>query len=405
MFFTKDDFKHKTASEFSIPLCGKCGFYKYCNTPKMSPVGKGKKKILILTEHPTNTEDITGKLLSGEGGAQIHSILNSLNINLKRDCWVSSALICHPNKKVTEKEIEYCRPNFLTTLKVLQPVVIIPMGKLAIECIIRYVWKDEKTDSIDKWVGWKIPSQKINTWICPTFSPEFLLENPNPAKTLAVTKHFKQARDIIGKPWKVIPDYNKDVIVSYSSDDVGKTIKGMMESERPLAFDYETDRLKPDSKESQIICCSVSDGKKSVAYPWDKRTAMITQQLLKSDIPKIGANIKFEERWTKRIFGHGVKNWKWDTVLAAHWLDCRSGVTSVKFQSFVRLGCEDYDSDIKPFLQADGTNKPNRIKELPIDKLLTYCALDSLLEYKIAESQWWESGYSLLSECQKWEKV
>ena len=119
---------------------------------------------------------------------------------------------------------------------------------------------------------------------------------------------------------------------------------------------------------------------------------MAMKDFLKSKTPKIGANDKFEERWCLKHLGISVKNWVWDTVLAAHCLDNRPGITSVKFQAFVRLGVEDYDSSVKPFLEGAGGNGRNRIREVDVGKFLLYCGLDSLLEYKVAKIQAREMG-------------
>jgi hypothetical protein len=105
------------------------------------------------------------------------------------------------------------------------------------------------------------------------------------------------------------------------------------------------------------------------------------------DIPKIAANAKFEERWTRKTFGHGINKWDFDTMLAAHLLDNKPGVCGLKFQAFVKLGQESYNDHIEPYLKADGSNEENRIKEIAIKELLIYNGLDSLLEWKLAKIQ------------------
>jgi DNA polymerase I-like protein with 3'-5' exonuclease and polymerase domains len=110
-----------------------------------------------------------------------------------------------------------------------------------------------------------------------------------------------------------------------------------------------------------------------------------TSLILKSRIPKIGCNIKFENNWTKTHLGHNVKNWWFDTMVAAHVLDNRKGITSAKFQAFVQLGQPSYNDHIEPYLK--GKMGLNKIHELDLDDLLLYNGLDSLLEYKVAMIQ------------------
>ena len=96
-------------------------------------------------------------------------------------------------------------------------------------------------------------------------------------------------------------------------------------------------------------------------------------------------------------FGHGVKNIVWDGMLAAHILDNRPGVSGCDFQGFVRLGMPDYWSGVGPFLRAKkrGGNEPNRIGEADLGDVMRYCALDSLVEFKVAEKQAEEMGVKL----------
>jgi hypothetical protein len=188
-----------------------------------------------------------------------------------------------------------------------------------------------------------------------------------------------------GRPWPDgPPNYAKRVKRIYVPAEARTVIEQVTGA---FAFDYETDRLKPDHPQSGIVCCSVSDGRHTISFPWIGEAVEAMGKLLRSDHPKIGANIKFEERWTRRVFGHGVRNWVWDTVQAAHVLDNRRGVSGLKFQSFVLLGQEPYDRSIESLLEAVGGNDKNQISKADWDDLLLYNGMDSLLTYEVAKKQ------------------
>jgi hypothetical protein len=74
-------------------------------------------------------------------------------------------------------------------------------------------------------------------------------------------------------------------------------------------------------------------------------------------------------------------------MLAAHALDNRPGITSLKFQVFAMLGMGSYDDHIKPFLKTKGKLRLNHIDEIDERDLLLYNGLDSLYEYKLAQLQ------------------
>ena len=156
----------------------------------------------------------------------------------------------------------------------------------------------------------------------------------------------------------------------------------------PIAFDYEANILKPEGEGTKIVSCSICQGgKNTIAFPWEGEVIYTMDQMLKSSTPKIASNLKFEDRWTRVKLGHPVRNWWWDTMIAAHVLDNSPKVTGLKFQSFVLLGAESYDEHISPFLKSTGKSGFNRIDEIDLKDLLLYNGLDSLMEFLVAMKQ------------------
>lgn len=393
-----------------VPLCGKCGLEKHCNSPKMPVSGLGKKRILIVAESPGQNEDDRGIQLCGNAGNEAIRILHKVGLNMRKDCWLTNALICRPwhknekgnvvNRKPTNHEIDYCRPNLAKTLAELQPDIIVPMGDVALRSLIPLAWKEGEVEDVGTWVGWQIPCHKLNAWICPTYHPSFLIREDeeerrvNPVAEMLVTKHLRVVERLKGKPFpNGPPDYQSRVKITQDSDFAAEVATYMIESalieDTALAFDYETTMLKPDSKDAAILCCSLSDGQTSIAAPWRGRFVEVMKKFFRSPIKKIAANIRFEDRWTRKQVGVIVRNWWWDTVLGAHWLDPRGGICSLKFQGFVQLGVEDYDSHVEPMKKGKGGggNALNRMKDVDINDMLTYCGLDSLYEWIIAHMQ------------------
>jgi DNA polymerase len=378
-----------------VPKCGACGLYKSCQSPKMKVSGKGRRKILLVGEAPGNTEDRDGRQFVGKTGQRLERELRKCGISMREDCWLTNALICRPPKVVPASAIDHCRPNLLNTIKDLKPQTIVLLGGAAVASLIPYLWKDDDLGGVSRWAGWTIPSQKVNAWVCPTFHPSFIERVDSPVTDLLFLHHLQKATAFSSRPWKEVPDYPSQIEVILDPDRAARIIINMVNNCRSAAFDYETDRLKPDHAQARILTCSVSfDGQRTISYPWHGNAILATKGFLISKVKKIGANIKFEERWTRAVLGVRVRNWDWDVMNAAHVLDNRQQITSVKFQAFVRLGCPDYDSHLNPYKggDEDGGNAPNRLKDVGLEKLLLYCGLDSLLEYLIAVDQKKEMG-------------
>jgi len=114
-------------------------------------------------------------------------------------------------------------------------------------------------------------------------------------------------------------------------------------------------------------------------------------------------NMKFEETWSVVRLRQPVQNWGWDSMQAAHVLDNRTGVTGLKFQTYVNFGVVDYASEVAPYLRAkdNNGNAINRIMELVEmpggkEKLLEYCGLDAIYEHRLALIQQKVMNYNFL---------
>lgn len=400
-FFQSSIITAKKSIEYQIPRCGSCGIYKSCKSPKMPVTGEGKKGILLLGEAPGADEDDQNKQFVGKAGQTLRSTLNKFDIDLDRDCWKTNSLICRPtetdketgivsNRTPTPDEINYCRPNLTKAIKELNPRIIIPLGGIAVKSLLGPLWRED-TGPVSKWVGWKIPLRKYNAWVTPTYHSSYINRSENLKEGSVIKlwfeRHIEAAVGLKGRPWNVILDFKNEIEIIMDSKVARERILNLIESGKAFAWDIETNKLKPDSNDAEIVCCSMSTGDETFAYPWVGNAIDATGKLLISNNPKIGFNAKFESRWIKAKLGIDVKNWVWDGMLSAHHLDNRAGICSAKFQGFIRLGMSPWDEHIKPYLQSTNENGLNRIRELDMRSLLIYCALDSLIEYKISQIQ------------------
>lgn len=397
----------QTASEppqSKVPRCGQCGLYRHCRSPKMKFTGDGRRGILVVAEAPGAEEDKQGTQLVGPVGQFLRRELELLDVDLDRDCWKMNAINCRPakNRKPTDAEIEHCRPLILNAIDRLKPRTIILFGAAAVRSVIGWTWRRDP-GVIGKWAGWRIPDQRINAWICPTWHPSHLLrqedEDQIHYKILLIwfRRHLAAAVGLNHRPWKTRPDWAADVNIEMDANRAAAILSGMVQycESRPgrmLAVDYETNMLKPDAPDARIVSCAVACGDSggptaSVSYPWVGAAIDATGRLLRSDVPKIIANKGFEIRWTLREFGHGVRNVVWDTMHDAHMLDNRPGTTGVKFQAYVLLGQAPWDERIKPYFQADNSNAKNRIGEIRLEDLLRYGGMDALVEFRLALRQ------------------
>lgn len=369
-----------------LPECGACGLYKNCHSPRMPVYGDGKKGILLVSDYPGEKEDFANRPFVDKAGSILRESLARNGVSLATDCWSTNALICKPDSNVgLEKKAGHCQPNIVRVLDELKPKIVIPMGKYAIQSVLSLFW-DAKMGKDVRWWGWQIPSQRRNCWICPTFNPAALLYKQganNEVMELFWNQYIKGALRIQNRPWQTVPDWQKNVRVVLDPTQAAYCISHLIHQGKPVAWDYETNMIKPDSDKARILAVSFCNGKHAFACPWSSRVERAMQKFIRSPLPKIAANLKFEERWTRAILGRGVRNWIWDTMIMAHILDNRRGITGLKFQSFVRLGQPYYAGAVDKYTHSTSSNTPNRLHEANIQEMLLYNGLDSLLTYRL----------------------
>lgn len=388
-FFDKKKFETSAGKKFS---CISCGLYKHCQTPKIVPMGDGKKRIMNIGEFPSRMDDENGSVYSGKFGKVLKAEYARHGIDLHKDCVNINALRCHPHTELTASKktlaINSCRKYVLEAIEKYKPHVIVLFGDYALQSLIGHRWKKD-LGTIRKWRGWTIPDQDFKAWICPTISPTFVSESELEVEVV-FSQDIKRIAGIVREP---VPIY-KEPEIDYIDDlSVLNEIK-----HGAISFDYETTGIKPHAKGHCIVCASVAVTKDKVytfMIPSKKEKKQPFIDLLKNGaVYKIGHNIKFEDNWTNVRLRTAISGWKWDSQLAAHILDNRQEITSLKFQTYVRLGIVDYDSEINPILQSiDNTsNGFNKLLEYVKDpdnakKVLKYCAYDSINCYRITEQQ------------------
>lgn len=376
----------------SLPVvqqCGLCKLDKTCpHPPKKRPYGRGLRGVLLVGEHPDRYE--------GERGSPndcIRTQVHLAGLDMERDCVLTWATTCSPESGFpSEEQVGYCRPGLQKIIDDLDPVVIIPFGESAIRSVVAPMFNDSQGYSPYRWAGFRVPSHKPNAWICPSHHPAVSRTSNSAVLGTLITRHVGDALCLMVRPWKTPPDYLKEVEVVHDRDaDIAKILSVLDgPADNPIAVDLETDGLKPDRPDATIWTCAVSSGARAhggrtVAYPWTPRTRDATAKIIFAGRPLVASNLKFEERWFIKEYGRGADYWKLDTMLRAHWEDCRQGVTGLKYQAFVKLGQPTYNEAVQSYLEAEGgANARNRIRQAPMMEVLRYNGMDAILERMLA---------------------
>jgi uracil-DNA glycosylase family 4 len=394
-------FDIKDLSMISKVGCPTCGLYHGNKHSKMEPTGEGKLGILIVAEAPGAEEDEKGIQLIGKTGQYLRHTLNDMGFDLDRDFRKTNACCCYPGKDTqpNHDQVAACRGRVFDEIKRFKPKVIILLGGPAIRSVIGNSWKHDGNYRVgERWRGLKIPDQIIKAWICPTWHPSYICrtEKESPVVDILWKKDLLAAIKLANVTLPHKPEHK--IIKLKTADELWDQLLMLAKNVNLLGIDYETTGRKPYHPKQKIISCALAPNpNEAYVWRWDimdtKCHAIFKRIMTNKRIGKIGANIRYEHNWTRSKLGYEIQGWWWDVNNAAHILDNRSGNTSVKFQVYSRLGVPDYDSNIRPYLSAEGSFGINRIEELDEDEELEYNANDSAYEFGIALAQRIEMKY------------
>lgn len=135
-------------------------------------VGNPKADIVLIGEAPGADEDAQGEPFVGRAGQLLNKILDATGFR-REDVFICNILKCRPpgNRNPQPDEIEKCRPYLEKQLKLLNPKLILLLGRVAAESLLKTKEPLNKLrGKIHDYKGWKVMI---------TFHPAALLRNPN----------------------------------------------------------------------------------------------------------------------------------------------------------------------------------------------------------------------------------
>lgn len=155
-----------------IQACQRCPRHQSRNKA-ITGEGTTGVKLLIITDAPSAEDDRSGLPMSGEPGQLLDKMLGA--IGLSRDAVHLSLLTrCHAQEQPGKETVDACLPFLLKEIMLVAPKIICAMGPLAAQKLLH------TSKPLSQLRGRFHDFQGIP--LIPTFSPEFLLKNPEMKK-------------------------------------------------------------------------------------------------------------------------------------------------------------------------------------------------------------------------------
>lgn len=159
--------------------CQKCPLYKNATNP-VPGAGNSETKVVFIGEAPGFFEDQQGLPFVGNSGKLLDKLL--AKINLKRDdVFICNILKHRPpeNRDPEPSEIKVCTPYLKAQLKILQPKVIITLGRFS----MNYFFPDAMISQVRGQIK-NITWEGLDLTIIPVYHPSAALRNGAMLKAL-----------------------------------------------------------------------------------------------------------------------------------------------------------------------------------------------------------------------------
>ena len=167
--------------------CLACRRCELCTDRTYVVFGQGVQtaEVLFVGEGPGQSEDEQGLPFVGRSGQLLDKYLFAIDLDRSKNCYIANIVKCRPphNRDPLPTESEACMPWLREQFKLLQPKIVVCLGRIASQRMIR-------TDfSVTKEHGTFV--QKNGVWFMGTFHPAALLRQAqNKPASVQVSSSF-----------------------------------------------------------------------------------------------------------------------------------------------------------------------------------------------------------------------
>jgi DNA polymerase len=160
------------ALRLDIGDCTRCKLHTMGRTQVVFGVGNPNADLMFVGEAPGADEDIQGIPFIGRAGQLLTKIIEAMGMT-RDDVYIANVIKCRPpqNRNPEPDEVETCEPFLFRQIDIIQPKVIVALGKFGAQTLLRTL------DPISRLRGRVFEYR--GSKLIPTFHPAYLLRNPS----------------------------------------------------------------------------------------------------------------------------------------------------------------------------------------------------------------------------------
>ena len=154
------------------PLCTRCKLCTLGRKQVVFGVGNPTADLMFVGEAPGADEDEQGVPFVGRAGQLLTKIIEAIELR-RDDVYIANVIKCRPpgNRNPEPDEVLTCEPFLFQQIDIIQPKVIVALGKFAAQSLLRV------DTPITRLRGRIHPFRGAQ--LVPTFHPAYLLRSPD----------------------------------------------------------------------------------------------------------------------------------------------------------------------------------------------------------------------------------
>lgn len=155
--------------EASCRSCTRCGLCEKRHNVVFG-VGNRQADILFVGEGPGEQEDLKGEPFVGPAGQLLDDMLSIIDLD-RTNCYIANIVKCRPpqNRDPLEIEQEACIGYLRQQIQLIQPKIIVCLGRIAAKALIREDFRITREHGT-----W---TQKDGIWMTAMYHPSALLRD------------------------------------------------------------------------------------------------------------------------------------------------------------------------------------------------------------------------------------
>ena len=176
------------ALQHTVAQCRACAL---CEGRTQTVFGTGQKPVgedaapvvdwLIVGEAPGENEDRVGEPFVGQAGQLLDNMLKAMGLSRQNKVYIANVIKCRPpgNRNPSPQEVAQCEPFLHRQIALLQPKIILAMGKFAATSLLRASLPDVDKTPLGRLRGQvhTYTHEGLSIPVVATYHPAYLLRS------------------------------------------------------------------------------------------------------------------------------------------------------------------------------------------------------------------------------------